>query len=267
VTHDISPPVPASSLPPTSVAIAAIGVMTVGMIGSSISSQLVDLEIADVGGALSVSADNASWIACTATMAEVVAIPIAAILVRALTLRTVVSWTAGLFALCALASLLVQGESELLVLRTIQSFSEGTISVLMFLAVMANLPPGAMRGIGLAVFAFASTAPSALAAPVGAFVTQRVGWQGLYYFDIAWALVLLALAVGVLRPSARGMRLSEIDWIGFALLAAGGAALILFMKQGDRFFWLRNPTIVRAGIAAAISFRRPCACLPSAAAR
>jgi hypothetical protein len=50
--------------------------MTIAMIGSSISSQLVDLDIADIGGAFSISADSASWIACIATMAGVAAIPL-----------------------------------------------------------------------------------------------------------------------------------------------------------------------------------------------
>jgi hypothetical protein len=71
---------PAAPHPPLSVAITTIGVMAVGMIGSTISSQLVDLDIADIAGGFSVSADDASWIACIATMAEVVSIPIAAIL-------------------------------------------------------------------------------------------------------------------------------------------------------------------------------------------
>ena len=75
--------------PPFSVAITTIGVIAVAMVGSTISSQLVDLDIADIGGGFSVSADDASWIACVATMAEVVSIPIAAILVRALSLRRV----------------------------------------------------------------------------------------------------------------------------------------------------------------------------------
>src|SRR5437879_2163537 len=81
------------SLPPLRIASQTIGVVAIGMVGSSISSQLVDLAIADVGGALSVSSDEASWIACIATMAEVVGIPLAALLVRALSLRVVVIWT------------------------------------------------------------------------------------------------------------------------------------------------------------------------------
>jgi len=48
------------------------------------------------------------------------------------------------------------------------------------------------------------------------------------------------------------MRLSNIDWLGYVIVAVGCAALILFMKQGDRFFWLESPTITRAGILAAI---------------
>ena len=143
------------------------------MIGSTISSQLADLDIADAAGGFSVSADDASWIACTATMAEVVSIPIAAILVRALSLRSVAIYSASVYVVCASLSLLVSGEGGLIVLRAMQSFCSGTISVLMFVSVVATLPPGFARTIGLALFCFASTAPSALNASAGAFVTER----------------------------------------------------------------------------------------------
>jgi DHA2 family multidrug resistance protein len=226
----------AAAHPPRSVAITTIGVMAVGMVGSTISSQLVDLDIADIAGGFSVSADDASWIACVATMAEVVSIPIAAILVRALSLRRVVIYASSLYVVCACFSLFVSGEDGLIVLRAMQSYCSGTLSVLMFVAVMATLPPGFARNIGLALFAFASTAPSALNASAGAFVTERWGWQGLYYFDIAWGLIFLVLAWRFLRPAPRAMRLSEIDWLGYVILAVGLAALILFVKQGDRFF-------------------------------
>src|SRR5271170_3049817 len=183
----------AQSPPSLSVAIQTIGVVAVALVGSSTSSQLVDLAIADIGGGFSVSADQASWIACIGTMAEVAAIPIAAILVRALSLRTVVIGATGLYVLAAFASLQVGNESALLPLRATQSFCGGILSVLLFVAVMATLPPGPRRAIGLTVFAFASTAPGAVAASVGGFLTDHFAWQGLYYFDIAWALVVLAL--------------------------------------------------------------------------
>jgi DHA2 family multidrug resistance protein len=242
----------AAGPPPLSTAITTIGIIAIAMVGSSISSQLVDLDIADVGGALSVSADQASWIACVATMAEVVSIPIAATLVRALSLRTLVLWTASLFGLSAVASLHAGSEDGLLILRAIQSFCGGIMSVLLFVAVVASLPAGPRRNIGLAVFAFASSVPSALGAPVGAFVTEHFGWQGLYGFDIAWDLTLLLLAWRFIRPAPPALRLSDIDWLSYVLLSIGLAALILFMKQGDRFFWLESPTILGAGIVAAL---------------
>jgi len=239
--------------PPLPVAITTIGVIAVAMVGSTISSQLVDLDIADIAGGFSLSADDASWIGCVATMAEVASIPIAAILVRALSLRRVAVYSAALYVVCACLSLLVSGEDGLIVLRAIESYCSGTMSVLMFVAVVAILPPGFGRNIGLAVFAFASTAPTALNASAGAFVTERWGWQSLYYFDLAWGLTFLVLAWRFLRPAPRAMRLLEIDWLGYLILAAGLAALILFMKQGDRFFWLDNPIIRRAGLIAALA--------------
>jgi DHA2 family multidrug resistance protein len=240
--------------PPLPVAIATIAVMAIAMVGSSISSQLVDLDIADIAGAFSVSADQGSWIASVATMAEVASILIAAFLVRGLSLRRVVLWSASIYALCACTTLVfVADEESLIIVRAVQSFSGGILSVLMFVAVAATLPPGAARNIGLAVFAFASTAPTALNASAGAFFTERWGWEGLYYFDIAWALTFLALAWRFLRPAPPAMRLSEVDWLGYAILAAGLAALTLFLKQGDRFFWLDNQTIQRAGLLAGIA--------------
>src|SRR6266436_10049720 len=104
-TSNAAPATVAAGPPPLSTAITTIAIIAIAMVGSSVSSQLVDLDIADVGGALSVSADQASRIGCVATMAEVVSIPIAAILVRALSLRTLVLWTASLFGLSAVASL------------------------------------------------------------------------------------------------------------------------------------------------------------------
>jgi DHA2 family multidrug resistance protein len=246
--HAVSPP----ALPPLPVAIETIGVVTIAMVGSSISSQLVDLSIADIGGGFSISADQASWIACVATMAEVAGIPIAATLARAVSLRTLALWTGAIFALCAFASPHAGSEDGLLVLRAIQSFCTGIISVLLFVTVMATLPRGAARYVGLAVFALASTAPSALNASVGAFVTERFGWRGLYYFDLAWSLVFIVLARWIIRPTPRAMRILDIDWLGYILLSIGLAALIVFLKQGDRFFWLENPVIAEAGLVAAI---------------
>ena len=182
-------------------AITTIGVVTIAMIGSSISSQLVDLAIADIGGAFSVSADDVSWIACIATMAEVAGIPIAATLMRAVSLRTLLLWTGSVYAAAAFASLHAESEQVLLVLRAIQSFCGGILSVLLFVSVATTLPAGPRRNIGLAFFAFASTAPVALNASVGAFVTEQFGWEGLYYFDITWAALLLVCAWRILRPA------------------------------------------------------------------
>jgi DHA2 family multidrug resistance protein len=244
-------PLPAA-LPPLPVAVETIGVILLAMVGSSISSQLVDLAIADVGGGFSISADDASWIACVATMAEVAGIPIAATLVRAVSLRRLALWTGAVFAACAYASLHAGNTDSLLVLRAVQSFCSGIMSVLLFVTIMATLPRGAARYAGLAVFAFASTAPSALNASVGGWMTEHFGWCGLYYFDLAWSLVFIGLAWWIIRLTPRAIRIRDIDWPGYILLSIGLAALVLFLKQGDRFFWLESPVIVKAGLVAAI---------------
>jgi MFS transporter, DHA2 family, multidrug resistance protein len=84
-------------------------------------------------------------------------------------------------------------------------------------------------------------------------LSPNAGAGRVYYFDIAWGLTFLALAWRFLRPAPRAMRLSEIDWPGYVVLAVGLAGFILFIKQGDRFFWLINPIIRHAGLIAALA--------------
>jgi DHA2 family multidrug resistance protein len=229
-----------------------IGIAAFALMGSSVSSQLVDLAIADIAGAFSVSTDEASWIACIATMAEVAAIPIAALLMRALSFRVVVIGAATVYALAALGSVLAPTEDVLLPCRTAQSFSGGILSVLLFVVTVATLPAGSRRAIGLTFFGFASTAPAAVAASVGGFAIEYFGWKGLYYFDLSWALVVIVSACVLLHRTPSAMRIREIDWIAYVPTAAGLAALILFMKQGDRFFWLDSPVIILSGLLAGL---------------
>jgi DHA2 family multidrug resistance protein len=241
-----------AAAPPLFVAVETVGVVLVATIGATISSILVDLGIADIAGGRSISVDQASWIACTATMAEVAAIPVAALLVRATSLRTVVVSAVAGFGLFAAVSLAIEGETALLLARAGQSFFSGTVSVLLFVAVMANLHRPAQRAIGLSIFAFATTAPTALAPVIGGWVTDHFGWRGLYYFDLAWALPVLVLAWRLIPAGKPAMRLAEIDWLGYALLALGLMPLVLVLKQGDRFHWFEDATLAHAAIISAI---------------
>jgi MFS transporter, DHA2 family, multidrug resistance protein len=217
-------------------AVLPIAVTALAAMGASISSQMVGLVSADLSGAFHVSADDGSWIGACSSMAEVAAIPIAATLVQAVSLKRVTCISAAVFGLCALASLYAGDLPVLLALCSVQSFAGGMLQVVMMLAVMTLLKPGPHRAIGLVCFAFASSAPAALAASVAGFMTEHFGWPALYIFDLCYCAGLLPLAFLFLSPSPSRIRVNEIDWLSYVILSIGLAALILVLSEGDRFF-------------------------------
>jgi DHA2 family multidrug resistance protein len=242
-----------ASHPPLSIAITTIGVIAVAMVGSTISSQLVDLDIADIGGGFSVSADDASWIASVATMSEVVSIPIAAILVRALSLRRVAVYSAALYVVCACLSLFAAGEDGLMVLRATQSYCSGTMSVLMFVSVVATLPPGFARNIGLAPLRLRFDRPDG-AQRRPAPLSPTLGLAGSILFrhhlgsDIPGAG--WRFSPGAASDAPVGDRLARL-----CHPCRRARRLDLFMKQGDRFFWLDNPIIRHADCLPPLPYR------------
>ena len=135
-------------------------------------------------------------------------------------------------------------------LRAMQSFCSGTLSVLMFVSVMATLPPG-LRAVSGSPSSPSHQPHRPRSMPPPAPLSPNAGAGRVCIFSTSLRrLIFLVLAWRFLRPAPRAMRLSEIDWLGYVVLAVGLAALIMFMKQGDRFFWLDNPIIRHAGLSA-----------------
>jgi MFS transporter, DHA2 family, multidrug resistance protein len=237
--------------PPPRAVVLALAVVAFGTVAATIGSQAVGLAAPDLAGAFRVSANEASWIGTVTTMAEVAAVPIIAVLIRPLTLRRVALAAAAVHGLAALLSLVAPDLAAMLVLRALQGFTGGFFPVLMMVVVMATLPPGPWRGAGLAAFGLASSLPSALAATVAGAFTDAFGWRGLFLYDLAWVVPFLALAWTLLprQPAAPG-ELARVDWPGYALLAAGLAALVMVLTQGERRFWFESPLIVGGTLAA-----------------
>jgi DHA2 family multidrug resistance protein len=223
---------------PTGIAWVAHAACGIAAVAGGLSMQAHVLAATDLGGALGLSADEASWISTTGVAAEGAAVLIAAYLVAAFGIRRVIVLACLLSGAMALGSQIFP--SSLIVLRFIQGVSSGTLPVVMMAWSMRAFPPQ-RRGPPLALFAFASSFPSAIAPVVAGVATDHLGGLGIYIVDMIWAPVVAFLCLVTLpREPVQANRIKTIDWFGFGLLAVGVMFILILLNQGERRFWLET---------------------------
>ena len=243
----IAPP----ATPSRSAAAKGIAIAMVAAVLSSVLSQANGLAANDIAGLLSVSTDEGSWIATATSMGEIAVIPIAAVLTAALSLRRMALYAGGLYLVAAAASLIATDLLPFIAARALLGAAGGIMPVMMMVAVIATLPPGPQRAVGLALFAFASSIPSALAPSVGGGLIDTFGVRGLALAEVFWSAGFIVLAGSALpRIPLRRDVLVGADWRSYGPLLVTLASIVLVLSQGERRFWFESPVI---GTAAAIA--------------
>lgn len=142
---------------------------------------------------------------------------------------------------------------EMIALRAFQGFTGGVLIPLAF-TIIISLLPKARQPIGLALFAISATFAPAIGPTIGGYLIESLGWQYVFYVNLAPGALMIALLWLSLEPAPRRLSLlAKGDWAGVATLAIGLAALQAVLEEGNRLDWLGSPFVVRPSIVATVS--------------
>ena len=212
----------------------AIAVSTFGALVAATMPLAVILSMPDVGGGLSASADEASWIVTLYNVGALVGLP-AAVGVVAVVGR---GWTMRIFGIgFALTSLAIGVGYSLpwvFVSRFAEGFFGGALPLLMMLIALTSLPPGKGQLEGMTLFAISTTVGVGIAAWAADALITIGGWRALFTSQAIAGVIYVVLAFFVLRGE-RGNRdlLKTFDWSGFVLLSVGLALIVIFLPKAN----------------------------------
>jgi DHA2 family multidrug resistance protein len=219
----------------------AIAVSTFGAVVAATMPLAVILSMPDVGGGLSASADDASWIVTLYNVGALVGLP-PAIALSAIAGRGRAMQIFGIgFALTSLAIGVGHSLPWTFVARFAQGFFGGALPLLMMLIVLTGLPPGKGQTEGMTLFAIATTVGVGIAAWTADALIAIGGWRALFTSQAIAGGIYTLLAFCVLRGE-RGKRelLKTFDWPGFLLLSVGLGLIVVFLNEGERRFWFEK---------------------------
>lgn len=210
-----------------------------GMFMAVLDIQIVVTSLKVIEEALRIGADRMSWVQTAYLIAEVIAIPLTALLMRVFTLRGLVAAAITLFTAASVGCALSTGFTGLIVFRVIQGLAGGVLIPVVFTAVFLLFKPGRDQTIATAMAGMLAVLAPALGPITGGLLTEHASWHWLFLVNVGPGLLTVALALGFLprdRPDFGFLR--SLDAVSVLLVAGALAALEIGLKHAPDQGWL-----------------------------
>jgi DHA2 family multidrug resistance protein len=251
-----TPPIPLAPIAPlgnqrvpmrTWIAVAA------GMLGAFMAVldiQITNSSLRDILGTLSATQEEGSWVSTAYLVAEIIIIPLTALLSRVFGIRAFMMGTTVLFLMFSTLCGSAWNLQSMIVFRMLQGMTGGALIPMAMTLVMAKLPPS-KRSTGMAIFGLTATLAPSLGPTFGGYLSDLYGWPSIFYINWAPGLLLLAgIGYGLDSEKKQLNLLLTADWLGIAFMALGLGSLTIFLEEGNSKDWFDSSFIITfAGLA------------------
>jgi MFS transporter, DHA2 family, multidrug resistance protein len=213
--------------------------LCVGMFMAILDIQVVVTSLKTIEEALQIGPELMSWVQTTYIIAEVIAIPVTALLTRVLSMRYLFGIALGVFTFASLGCALSFGFADLLAWRVLQGFAGGVLIPLVFSAIFLLFPKGLEQTFATAIGGFLAVLGPAFGPIIGGWLTEHYSWHWLFLINIGPGI--LATIVGLMflpqmKPQLRMFR--ELDWPSLVSFGVSLALLIIGLKEAPGRGWL-----------------------------
>jgi DHA2 family multidrug resistance protein len=218
-----------------------------GMLGAFMAVldiQITNSSLKDILGTLSATQEEGSWISTAYLCAEIIVIPLTALLVRVFGMRGYMMGTTAAFLICSTLCGNAWNLESMIVFRMLQGFTGGALIPMAMTLVMAKLPPS-KRAIGMAVFGLTATLAPTMGPTLGGYLSELYGWPSIFYINwVPGLLLIFGVWWGLDKEKTHLEFLAKADWIGIAFMAVGLGSLTIFLEEGNSKDWFDSNFIL-----------------------
>jgi DHA2 family multidrug resistance protein len=218
-----------------------------GMLGAFMAVldiQITNSSLKDILGTLSATQEEGSWISTAYLCAEIVVIPLAALMVRVFTMRGYMIGTTSAFLVFSTLCGWAWNLESMIVFRMLQGFTGGALIPMAMTLVMAKLPPS-KRAVGMAVFGLTATLAPTMGPTLGGYLSELYGWPSIFYINwVPGLLLIFGVWWGLDKEKIELKLLAQADWIGIGFMAIGLGCLTIFLEEGNSKDWFDSGFII-----------------------
>ncbi|MES2742257.1 MAG: DHA2 family efflux MFS transporter permease subunit [Pseudomonadota bacterium] len=246
-SSSLTAPPPAAALPSERVSARTWVAVAAGMMGAFMAVldiQITNSSLRDILGALSATQEEGSWISTAYLVAEIIVIPLTALLARVFGVRNYMMGTTALFLLFSTLCGSAWNLQSMIFFRMLQGFTGGALIPMAFTLVLTQLP-ASKRSVGMAIFGLTATLAPAMGPTLGGYLSELYGWPSIFYINwVPGVLLIAGMIYGLDRDRAQWGLLLKADWLGIGLMAMGLGCLTVFLEEGNSKDWFDSLFII-----------------------
>ena len=190
--------------------------------------------------------ESYSWVGTAYIVTSAISTPILGKLSDIYGRRVIFQITMVVFLIGCIACGAAQSIGQLIAARAFQGMGGGGVQALAF-AVLGDVIPPRERGRYIGYFTLSFVGSALLGPLVGGFIIENFSWPWIFYFNIPFILLVIAVCQKSLRlPFKR--KEARIDFVGAALLSACIGCLMIGLELG-RHGWTDSTVLILFGAA------------------
>ena len=219
-----------------------------GTMMNAIDTSIVNVALPYMRGNLGASIEEIAWVSTGFILANVIIMPIIALLSARIGRRRFYFLSVLLFTVSSVLCGLARSLDLLIVARVLQGIGGGAITPLSQAILRESFEPEE-QGMAMGIFGLGVILGPAFGPTLGGWLTDHYSWPWIFYINIPFGIVNLFMVLRFLEdPPYLVRERGKIDWPGLAFMVAGLGALQLMLEQGQDKDWFNSDFIV--GLAA-----------------
>jgi MFS transporter, DHA2 family, multidrug resistance protein len=229
---------------PARTKLVAFSIMCLGFFMATLDIQIVASSLRDIGGGLSASQDELSWVQTSYLIAEIIVIPMSGWLTRVFSTRWVFAFSALGFTITSMLCGLAWDIDSMILFRGLQGAMGAAMIPTVYTTVFVIFPPK-QRIIAATTIGALSTLAPTIGPVIGGWVTSVWSWHWLFYLNVVPGIIVTLFVPRYVNfDHANLSLLKKGDYVGITLMSACLACLEYVLEEGPRKNWLGDEAIL-----------------------
>lgn len=222
-----------------------------GTLMGAVNSSIINVALPNIRATLGVSLTEVSWVATGYLVALIVILPLTPWLSSVIGRKRLYLISVVLFTVASLGCGLVGRLDLLVVFRILQGLGAGMMQPIAQAVLRESFPPEE-QAMAMGIFGIAVLLGPAIGPTLGGWVTDNYGWPWIFFINPPIGMLAFVLASRFLYdpPYLSRQKVSDVDYLGIALLAIGLASLQTVLSEGQNDDWFESSFIVTLGVIA-----------------
>src|SRR3954467_15739144 len=213
-----------------------------------LDTSIANVALPHIAGSLSAGQDESTWVLTSYLVANAIILPMSGFFSSLIGRKRFYMSCVALFTISSAACGFAPSLPWLIFFRILQGLGGGGLQP-SEQSILADTFEPKQRGMAFAVYGIAVVTAPALGPTLGGWITDNFDWRWIFFINIPVGLVSILLSARVLEDpphlkQQQAKKRSNIDFIGFALIALGLGTLQVVLDKGERDDWFSSHFIV-----------------------